>query len=121
MRVVGGALSLAGERAALPCGAGVENAFYEGPLRIRVPVTMQLDADGAFSFDIPLPSPDGAIGEFVDTIKSRLVPAHLRPPSAAIDWIPPTGDSALDADMRVRGAPTMDRASPSTRRACWFF
>lgn len=42
---------------------GVENLFYEGPLRVRVPVSMQLDADGAFSFDIPLPSAEGAIGE----------------------------------------------------------
>lgn len=41
----------------------MENAYYEGPLRVRVPVNMQLDADGAFSFDVPLPSPEGALGE----------------------------------------------------------
>lgn len=41
---------------------GVENAHYEGPLRVRLPVNMQLDADGAFSFVVPLPGPSGNIG-----------------------------------------------------------
>lgn len=41
---------------------GVENAFYEGPLRLRLPVAMQLDRDGAFSFELPLPSPEGSLG-----------------------------------------------------------
>jgi len=41
--------------------AGVENAFYEGPLRLRLPVAMKLDPDGAFSFELPLPSPEGAL------------------------------------------------------------
>jgi hypothetical protein len=49
----------------------MENAFYEGPLRLRVPVNMQLDADGAFSFDVPLPSAEGALGEV------RLLCAHF--------------------------------------------
>lgn len=39
--------------------AGVENAFYEGPLRLRLPVAMQLDPDGAFSFELPLPNAEG--------------------------------------------------------------
>ena len=39
--------------------SGVENAFYEGPLRLRLPVNMRLDPDGAFSFELPLPSPQG--------------------------------------------------------------
>jgi len=39
----------------------VENAYYEGPLRLRLPVNMQLDA--AFSFEAPLPSPEGALGQ----------------------------------------------------------
>lgn len=43
--------------------AGVENAYYEGPLRVRLPVNMKLDADGAFSFEAPLPSPEGALGQ----------------------------------------------------------
>jgi hypothetical protein len=43
--------------------AGVENAFYEGPLRLRLPVAMQLDPDGAFSFELPLPSPEGGLGK----------------------------------------------------------
>ncbi|GAB4822561.1 hypothetical protein N2152v2_009607 [Parachlorella kessleri] len=81
---------------------GVENAFYEGPLRLRMPVNMQLDADGAFSFEVPLPSPEGAIGEFVDALKSRLVPAHLRPPLGALNWIPPTDDSEVDGQMVAR-------------------
>ena len=41
----------------------MENAYYEGPLRMRLPVNMQLDADGAFSFEAPLPSPEGALGQ----------------------------------------------------------
>lgn len=46
---------------ALP--AGVENVFYEGPLRLRLPVAMQLDRDGAFSFELPLPSPEGNLAK----------------------------------------------------------
>ena len=46
----------------LPAPAGVENAFYEGPLRLRLPVSMQLDPDGAFSFEVPLPSATGKFG-----------------------------------------------------------
>ena len=45
--------------------AGFENAVYEGPLRLRLPVSMQLDADGAFSFEAPLPSPSGNLGKVV--------------------------------------------------------
>lgn len=42
--------------------AGVENFYYEGPLRLRVPVSIQLDQDGAVSFELPLPSPEGKLG-----------------------------------------------------------
>jgi hypothetical protein len=41
---------------------GVENCFYEGPLRLRMPLNIKLDQDGAFSFDVPLPSPAGKLG-----------------------------------------------------------
>ena len=37
---------------------GVEGVSYEGPLRVRLPVKKELDADGSFSFEIPLPNPD---------------------------------------------------------------
>ncbi len=37
---------------------GVEGVSYEGPLRVRLPVHKQLDPDGSFSFEIPLPNPD---------------------------------------------------------------
>lgn len=50
-------------RPALGAVAGVENFFYEGPLRLRMPVSMELDSDGAFSFDLPLPSPIGDFGK----------------------------------------------------------
>ena len=43
--------------------AGFENAFYEGPLRLRLPVQMSMDTDGAFSFDVPLPTPSGKLGK----------------------------------------------------------
>jgi hypothetical protein len=82
---------------------GVENAYYEGPLRLRLPVNMQLDADGAFSFEAPLPSPEGALGQFVDGFKSLVIPSHLRPPSQAINWIALSGDPAVDAAMQVSG------------------
>lgn len=39
--------------------------------------------------------------QFVDGIKSRLVPAHMRPPPMAINWIPPTGDTEVDSQMEV--------------------
>ncbi|EFN59785.1 hypothetical protein CHLNCDRAFT_56574 [Chlorella variabilis] len=85
---------------------GFENAFYEGPLRVRLPVAMQLDPDGAFSFELPLPSPEGNLSVFVDGFKSLVIPSHLRPPAQAINWIPLTGDSAIDQAMRrqVSGA-----------------
>ncbi len=51
----------------------MENAFYEGPLRVRVPVNMQLDADGAFSFDVPLPSAEGALGD----VRTECLPCPL--------------------------------------------
>lgn len=41
----------------------MENGEYEGPLKLHLPVNMELDPDGAFSFDAPLPSPTGKIGE----------------------------------------------------------
>ena len=40
--------------------------------------------------------------QFVDALKSRLVPAHLRPPLGALNWIPPTGDSEVDGQMVAR-------------------
>jgi hypothetical protein len=56
----GGTLLAAADRHGF--SAGIENCFYEGPLRLRVPVAMRLDPDGAFSFDLPLPGPTGKLG-----------------------------------------------------------
>lgn len=42
---------------------GVENGSYEGALRLRLPAGMDVDADGALSFECPLPSPEGKIGQ----------------------------------------------------------
>ena len=39
--------------------------------------------------------------QFVDGFKSLVIPSHLRPPAQAINWIPLTGDSAIDQAMRV--------------------
>lgn len=85
---------------------GFENAFYEGPLRLRMPVAMQLDPDGAFSFELPLPSPDGNLAVFLDGFKGLVIPSHLRPPAQAINWVPLTGDPEIDAAMKsqVSGA-----------------
>ena len=97
--------------------------MYEGPLRLRLPVSIALDADGAFSFQAPLPSPSGNLGkvgrthtcanplladssandlclclvQFMDSFKGLVVPSHLRPPAQAINWIVPTGDSGTRA------------------------
>ena len=38
-----------------------------------MPVNMQLDADGAFSFEVPLPSPEGAIGEVGMTVMTPVM------------------------------------------------
>ncbi|KAL6786087.1 hypothetical protein ACKKBG_A01350 [Auxenochlorella protothecoides x Auxenochlorella symbiontica] len=83
---------------------GVENGEYEGPLKLHLPVNMELDPDGAFSFDAPLPSPTGKIGEFMDIFKALTVPSHLRPPAAAVNWVPLSGDPALDMAMREQVA-----------------
>ncbi|KAH7615566.1 hypothetical protein Ndes2526B_g09687 [Nannochloris sp. 'desiccata'] len=79
---------------------GVENCFYEGPLRLRFPLNIKLDQDGAFSFDLPLPSPAGKLGVFMDNFKALTVPSHLRPPSQAVNWIELTGDSEVDSRMK---------------------
>ena len=38
---------------------GLEQGLYEGPLRMRIPVRLSCDAaaDGAWSFEVPLPDP----------------------------------------------------------------
>ena len=48
--------------AALDCNSisvGMDSGHYEGPLRIRLPVTLSpgASAEGAWSFEIPLPDP----------------------------------------------------------------
>jgi hypothetical protein len=80
--------------------AGMEHCHYEGPLKIRLPISMQVDADGAFSFILPLPSPEGGLGVFVDQFKALTVPAHTRPPAAAVNWVELSGDSELDGRMK---------------------
>lgn len=82
--------------------AGVENCHYEGPLRVRIPISVRVDPDGAVSFDLPLPTPQGSLGIFMDNFKSLLVPAHLRPPAAAVNWIRLTGDAEMDSRMEER-------------------
>lgn len=82
--------------------AGIENCFYEGPLRMRLPISVKIDPDGAVSFDLPLPTPQGALGIFMDNFKSLMVPSHLRPPAAALNWIRLSGDSELDSKMQKR-------------------
>jgi hypothetical protein len=82
--------------------AGIENCYYEGPLRLRMPVCVNRDADGAVSFELPLPSPEGKLGVFMDTFKSLMVPSHLRPPAAAVNWVKLTGDSDVDAQLQER-------------------
>ncbi len=48
--------------AAADCGSlslGVEQGHYEGPLRVRIPVRLSraAAAEGAWSFEVPLPDP----------------------------------------------------------------
>ena len=48
--------------AAADCGSlslGVEQGHYEGPLRVRIPVRLSraVAAEGAWSFEVPLPDP----------------------------------------------------------------
>ena len=79
---------------------GIENCYYEGPLRLRLPLNIQLDQDGAFSFELPLPAPEGKLGVFMDNFKGLTVPSHLRPPAQAVNWVELTEDSEVDARMR---------------------
>jgi len=58
----GGAGTLLAAAGQTGFSAGVENFYYEGPLRLRLPMSIQLDQDGAVSFDLPLPSPAGKLG-----------------------------------------------------------
>lgn len=59
-KTAGGTVLLAADKNGLV--AGIENSHYEGPLRLRLPVAVPLDQDGAISFEIPLPSPAGSLG-----------------------------------------------------------
>ena len=68
-KTAGGTVLLAADKNGLV--AGIENSHYEGPLRLRLPVSVPLDQDGAISFEIPLPSPAGSLG-VVRTDKFRL-------------------------------------------------
>jgi hypothetical protein len=88
--------------------AGLENAHYEGPLRLRLPVALALDADGACSFELPLPGPAGRLGAFVDRFKELTVPAHMRPPAQALNWVELSGDSEVDACMRAQVAQALE-------------
>lgn len=42
--------------------AGCEDSYYEGPLRLRLPLSVRTDQDGSFSFEVPLPTPQGNLG-----------------------------------------------------------
>lgn len=59
-KTAGGTVLLAADRNGVV--AGIENSHYEGPLRLRLPVSLKPDQDGAINFDLPLPSPSGSLG-----------------------------------------------------------
>lgn len=107
--------------------AGCEDSYYEGPLRMRLPLSVQTDQDGSFSFEVPLPTPQGKLGivslcngvigiwhlmrffsseftsvlsQFMDNFKGLLVPSHLRPPAQAVNWVELSHDSEVDQRMR---------------------
>ncbi|KDD71381.1 hypothetical protein H632_c5163p0, partial [Helicosporidium sp. ATCC 50920] len=77
-RYAAGAATVLAAANARGFSAGLESAFYEGPLRLRLPLALRLDADGALSFDCPLPSPQGKLALFMDAFKALTVPPHLR-------------------------------------------
>ena len=76
----------------------------QGPLRLRLPLSLPTDQDGAISFEIPLPSPAGSLGVFMDHFKGLTVPCHLRPPVQAINWVELSPDTAINDDMAKRVA-----------------
>jgi len=75
-KTAGGTVLLAADKNGVV--AGIENSHYEGPLRLRMPMSLPTDQDGAISFEIPLPSPAGSLGVFMDNFKGLTVPCHLR-------------------------------------------
>eukprot|EP00889_Picochlorum_renovo_P004243 jgi/Picre1/31273/NNA_006627.t1 len=99
-KTAGGTVLLAADRNGVV--AGIENSHYEGPLRLRLPVSLKPDQDGAISFDLPLPSPSGSLGVFMDNFKGLTVPCHLRPPVQAINWVQLSPDSAVNENMSSR-------------------
>ena len=38
--------------------------------------------------------------QFMDNFKALTVPAHLRPPAQAVNWVELTGDSEVDSRMQ---------------------
>eukprot|EP00890_Picochlorum_soloecismus_P005506 jgi/Picsp_1/5957/NSC_03313-R1_hypothetical protein CHLNCDRAFT_56574 [Chlorella variabilis] len=108
-RSAGGTVLLAADKGGI--ALGIENSHYEGPLRLRLPVASTIDHDGAVSFDLPLPSPSGSLGVFMDNFKALTVPSHLRPPSQAINWIEMLDDTEINKRMsnQISNAITMIR------------
>ena len=99
-KTAGGTVLLAADKNGVV--AGIENSHYEGPLRLRMPMSLPTDQDGAISFEIPLPSPAGSLGVFMDHFKGLTVPCHLRPPVQAINWVELSPDSAINENMAGR-------------------
>ena len=99
-KTAGGTVLLAADKNGVV--AGIENSHYEGPLRLRMPMSLPTDQDGAISFEIPLPSPAGSLGVFMDHFKGLTVPCHLRPPVQAINWVELSPDTAINETMAIR-------------------
>jgi hypothetical protein len=99
-KTAGGTVLLAADKNGVV--AGIENSHYEGPLRLRMPMSLPTDQDGAISFEIPLPSPAGSLGVFMDHFKGLTVPCHLRPPVQAVNWVELSPDTAINDTMARR-------------------
>ena len=99
-KTAGGTVLLAADKNGVV--AGIDNSHYEGPLRLRMPMSLPTDQDGAISFEIPLPSPAGSLGVFMDHFKGLTVPCHLRPPVQAVNWVELSPDTAINETMSRR-------------------
>lgn len=99
---------------------GVEGVSYEGPLRVRLPVKKKLDADGSFSFEIPLPNPDRQVllkrfaGGFKQALSSPLTVHQVASEIAA-------QTASADARSAPAAAPPAGGQSPCAFGCCFVY
>ncbi|MEW5318826.1 MAG: hypothetical protein WDW38_010012 [Sanguina aurantia] len=88
---------------------GAENVFYDGPLRLQVPLEVLMDQDNAFVMDVQLPNQEGIMNTVASVVQEILVSmAGLEPTQT-----PPSSAAAAAAAFAAVPPPSSASASHS--------